>query len=100
MCCFSMMFPTSTKQFLIKYENAAFSKLQVNPIKPLTFWSQETFSLALTLMKVLLPPLKKQNLFLGKIHQETCHGRICVEFTEEIGRFIFLFFKNLFYLVC
>ena len=47
-------------------------------------------------MKVLLSPLKKQNLFLGKIHQETCHGRICLEFTEEIGRFI----NNLFYLVC
>ena len=48
MCCFCMMFPTSTKQFLIKYENAAFSKFQVNPIKPLTFLSQEAFSLALT----------------------------------------------------
>ena len=89
------MFPTSTKQFLIKYENAAFSKLHVNPIKPLTFWSQENFSLALTLMKVLLPPLKKQNLFLGKIHQETCHGRICVECADIVGRYLFFHFLNI-----
>ena len=46
-------------------------------------------------MKVLLSPLKKQNLFLGKIHQETCHGRICVECTEGIDRYLFFNFLKI-----
>ena len=46
-------------------------------------------------MKVLLPPLKKQNLFLGKIHQETCHGRISVDCSEVIGRYLFFHFLNI-----
>lgn len=69
--CFSMMFPTVKKQFSIKCLTTTFSKLQVNPIQPLTFLPQEEFSLVLTLTKVLLPPWKK--IFVRKVHQDACH---------------------------
>lgn len=51
--------------------SAVFNKLQLNPIQPLTFLPQEAFPFVLTLMKVLLL-IEKQNLLVGKVHQEAC----------------------------
>ena len=52
------MFPAAKKQFSIKYKTTVFSELQINPIKPLTFTTQEAFTLAFPLIKVLLPTCK------------------------------------------
>ena len=55
------MFPAAKKQFSIKYKTTVFSELQLNPIKPLTFATQEAFPLAFTLIKVLLPNCKTKS---------------------------------------
>ena len=65
MYCFSMIFPTRKKQFLIKHLTLKHSV----PIKP--FLPQQVFPLELTLVKGLLSP-QKTNLSIEKIHQEAC----------------------------
>lgn len=62
MSFFSVMFPTVKKKFSIKSLTAVFNKLQVNPIKPLTFLPSEVFPLALTLMKSLTTPLQAKSI--------------------------------------
>ena len=49
------MFPTVTKQLLMKCLTTILSKLEIRPVQPLTFLPKNVFPLAITLMKILLP---------------------------------------------
>ena len=66
MCCFSMMFPKSTRQFLIKYLNAAFSKSQVNPVEPLTLFIPRNLFFSTNFNESFVITFEKTKFISGK----------------------------------